>query len=275
MTARLNGQVAIVTGGAMGIGRGVCLHLASLGAAVVVADRAVQEAHELAAEIVGLGQKAQAITIDIAEESDAARTVEFARSVFGGVNILVNNAAITGHGVPLIELGTEAWNRVLATNLSGAFWMTRAAASQMRSQRTGGTVINVLAIQSHLPIPSYGAYCASKGGLESLTRAFAVELATHGIRVNGVEVASVYTSSTLTALDESASEEDFTRVSRALDQQAATLVGRMGRPRDIAAVVAFLASDDAEYLAGSIIRADGGRMLSRAPDPLIPPEARR
>jgi NAD(P)-dependent dehydrogenase (short-subunit alcohol dehydrogenase family) len=140
----------------------------------------------------------------------------------------------------------------------------------MVAQGSGGAIVNILAIQAQLPIAGYGAYVASKGGLDALTRALAVELAPHRIRVNGVVVGSVYSDSTRLVVGTPDDPADPEAVPAALDAAAATLLGRMGRPGDVARLVAFLASDDAAYLTGSLVVADGGRLLNRAPDPLIP-----
>lgn len=265
---RLSGKVAIVTGGARGIGRGIATYLATLGVAIVVADRIVEGGTAVAQEIQRDGGKAQFVEMDLERPEDAVRTVQVAVKQFGHLDILVNNAAVEGELHPLTDLSLSEWEQVIRTNLTGTFLLSQAAVRQMLAQGAGGAVINILAIQIYSPLPGFTAYSASKGGLLALTRAMAVELASKGIRVNGILVGSVYTESVRAELQLNGSAPlSIDTVPEEVDKAAATLVGRMGRPSDIARVVAFLASEDASYLAGSVITADGGRLLSRKADP--------
>jgi NAD(P)-dependent dehydrogenase (short-subunit alcohol dehydrogenase family) len=266
----LAGKVAIVTGAAQGIGRGIALHLARLGAAVVVADQNAQKGKTVVREIQHAGGQARLVEFHLERSQEAARPVKEAMAAFGDLHILVNSAATLGNLKPLTHLKLEEWQKVIATNLTGTFLISQMAARHMQARKRGGSIINILAIQALSPIPCYGAYSTSKGGLEALTRAFAVELADKGIRVNGIEVGAVYTSAVNVVLPRAwlRRSDDPETVATKLDKVAPTLIGRIGRPSDIAHVVAFLASDQAAFLAGTIIRADGGRMLSRKPDPL-------
>jgi NAD(P)-dependent dehydrogenase (short-subunit alcohol dehydrogenase family) len=195
--------------------------------------------------------------------------VDRAVAVMGGLDTLVNNAASHGRLQSIQRLSLEDWDSVLATNLTAPFLLSQAAAAIM-AVNGGGVILNVLAIQSGLPARGYGAYAASKGGLDALTRQLAVELADLHIRVNGVVLGAIYSDSVRAALPDVATSEDLEAVPPALDAGAPTLLGRMGRPSDVARLVAFLVSDDAAFMTGSLIVADGGRTLNRAPDPLIP-----
>jgi NAD(P)-dependent dehydrogenase (short-subunit alcohol dehydrogenase family) len=264
----LPGKVAIVTGGACGIGRAVAMHLATLGVAVVVGDRNVAGGTAVVQAIKSAGGKAHFVEMNLERPEDAFRTVQAATSEFGKLDVLINNAAIEGALRPITDLSLAEWQQVIGTNLTGTFLLSQAAVRQMLIQGTGGAVINILAIQMYSPLPQYSAYCASKGGLLALTRAMAVELTEHGIRVNGVAVGSVYTETVGAALQVSEGLPDGSNaVPEEADFAAATLLGRMGRPIEIAHIVAFLASEDASYIVGAVISAEGGRLLSRKPDP--------
>ena len=271
MSEGLHGRAVLVTGGTRGIGRTIARHLAARGAAVAVLARDAERGRQLVEEIERSGGTAAFVAVDLSARGTVQAAVARAADELGRVDVLVNNAATVGTLKPALELTLEEWVQPIDTNLTGTFLASQAAAHRMLAQGTGGAIVNLLAIQSTLPIQGYTAYCASKGGLEALTRALAVELGPRGIRVNGLVVGSVYSDSVREILPpELAASEDLEQVPSLLDEQAATLVGRMGRPSDIAKVVAFLASDDAAYLAGALVLADGGRVLSRRPDPLIP-----
>ncbi|HET8998669.1 MAG TPA: SDR family oxidoreductase [bacterium] len=275
MSATFEGRVSLVTGASRGIGKTIATHLSDLGAAVAIVDRDVDRGDALARRLRADGRRAEFVPADLSKPAEARRAVEDALSLLGRIDILVNNAASHGRLTSVLDMGLDEWNEVIGTNLTGTFFVSQAAARAMIPQG-GGVIINLLAIQSQLPISGYGPYCVSKGGLDALTRVLAVELAGTGIRVNGIVVGSVYSESVRAVLPpELAASDDLEVVPSVLDESAATLVGRMGRPSDIARVVTFLASDDAAYLTGTLLAADGGRQLSRRPDPLIPRKDRR
>ena len=269
MGAQLENRRVIVTGATRGIGRSVAIHLASLGARVVGVGRDPEGGRTLADTNLDGPGSLDFVRADLGEPSHAAHVVERSVEVLGGLDAVVNNAASHGTLQPLLGLPLEEWQAVMATNLTATFLVSQAAAPVM-AREGGGSIVNVLAIQSRLPARGYGAYAASKGGIESLTRVLAVELSDLRIRVNGLVLGAVYSDSTRAALPGVATSDDLEAVPPALDQGAPTLIGRMGRPSDVARIVAFLVSDDSSFLTGSMIVADGGRTLSRAPDPLIP-----
>ncbi len=265
----LAGRRIIVTGATRGIVRTVAIHRAGLGARVIGVGRDVERGRTLAEETADHAGSLGFLVADLGDAHDAARIVERSLDVLGGVDAVVNNAASHGRLQPIVALPLEEWQSVLATNLTAPFLVCQAAAPVM-AQTGGGAIVNVLAIQARLPARGYGAYAASKGGLEALTRVLAVELAQSHIRVNGLVLGAVYSDSVRAVLPDVATSEDLEMVPPVLDEGAPTLVGRMGRPSDVAKLVAFLVSDDAAFVTGSLIVADGGRMLSRGPDPLIP-----
>jgi NAD(P)-dependent dehydrogenase (short-subunit alcohol dehydrogenase family) len=262
------GKVAIVTGGAGGIGGAISRHFAELGCQVLLGDIDPRTGAQTALDIGAAGGEARFLEMDLGRPGDAQRTIEAALEAFGRLDILINCAAVLGVEKPMLELDLEEWEFVIRTNLTGTFLFSQAAARQMLKQAGGGAIVNILAIQAYMPLPGRGPYSASKGGLATMTRALAVELAGKGIRVNGIAVGSVYTEGVRDALALQSSEAPPD-----VDASAATLVGRMGRPMEIARVAAFLASEDASYLAGAIVPAEGGRLLSRKADPFLAAQA--
>ena len=263
---RFEHKVALVTGGAGGIGLGIARRFSAEGASVVIADIDAARGPVAERELLQTGP-ARFIAMDLGRAEDSPRTVAETVAAFGGVDILVNCAAVLGqrHAIPNVPL--DDWEHVIRVNLTGTFCMTQAVVRRMLEQGRGGAIINILAVQPIMPLPKWSAYAASKGGLISLNRALAVELSEQGIRVNGIAVGSVYTEAAANASLDPTMVRASGKPPAELDRASPGLVGRLGLPEDIAAVAAFLASDDASYIAGAMIPADGGRLISRKSDP--------
>jgi NAD(P)-dependent dehydrogenase (short-subunit alcohol dehydrogenase family) len=246
---KLENKVAIVTGGAKGIGLAIVRRYAAEGARVVIAD-IDSKAGEAAAGAIG----ARFIAADVGDAGNAAHVVDETCRAFGGLDILVNNAGII-HGADFLDLAEADFDRVLRVNLKGAFLVGQAAARRMVAQvkagRPPGAIVNMSSINAVVAIANHAPYCASKGGMDQLTKVMALALAPHGIRVNAIGPGSIMTD----ILKAVATDRDAKH--RIL---ARTPLGRIGDPDEIAAVAVFLASAEASYVTGQTIYADGGRL---------------
>lgn len=251
-TGRLAGQVALVTGGGRGIGRGISLRLARDGAHVVVnyCDNATA-AEATAAAIRAAGATATCAQADVSRGEQVQRMVDAIAAAHSRLDILVNNAG-RYNSVPLLDLDEARWDEVIDTNLKGMYLCTRAAVALMVPRRAGA-VVNILSTSSTLGYIGMSHYDASKGGGLQLTRSLAVELGPQGVRVNAVGPGMVETE---TPISEYGSDE-FWRT-----ELRETPLGRVGTPEDIAGAVSFLVSDDASWLTGQIIYVDGGYTVS-------------
>lgn len=245
------GKSVIVTGAASGIGLACARAFADAGAKVALSDIDEQKNRSAAQKIAQeTGASTLAIGADVAEEADCARILTETVAAFGGVDILVNNAGIVAPGT-VLDLDVRDFDRVIAVNLRAAFMLTQLAAREMVAKGVKGAIINVTSVNAVLAIPNQAAYVASKGGLQQLTKAAALGLAEHGVRVNAIGPGSIMTDILRTVMnDEPARQKVLSR----------TPLGRVGEPEEIASVALFLASDMASYVTGQTIYPDGGRM---------------
>ncbi|MBD3729227.1 MAG: SDR family oxidoreductase [Sphingomonadales bacterium] len=239
---RLEGKRAIVTGAAHGIGQAIARRFAAEGAQLLLAD--IDPAAEALAGELGH----QAILTDVARKAEVEAMVARAAELWGGLDVLVNNAGIT-HAAALDELAEEDFDRVFATNLKSALWGTQAAA---RIMGEGGAVVNMSSVNAVLAIPNQIPYVVSKGAMKQLTNVTALALAPRGIRVNAIGPGSIMTEMLQGIVDEDPAAGD-----RILSR---TPLGRCGTPEEVAAIAVFLASDEASYLTGQTIYPDGGRL---------------
>jgi NAD(P)-dependent dehydrogenase (short-subunit alcohol dehydrogenase family) len=240
---KLSNQVAIVTGAGRNIGEEISMTLACEGAKVAVVDLDKGRGEKVAAEITRAGGEATALVANVAVEADIAGIVAAVVKRWGRIDILINNAAISDNK-NILEITKEQWDAVIAVTLTGPFLMSQHAARQMVSQGTGGKIVNVGSTSGFLGRSRAVAYAAAKGGIANLTRAMAVQLAPHKIRVNGVVPNKI-------GSPVGKDEFDPTR-------PVVNLVGRPGVPRDMARAVLFLVSDDSDFVAGNMLFVDGG-----------------
>jgi len=260
---RLAKKIAIVTGTSPNIGGGIAEGLAEEGATVVCVDLAADNAGQCAEAIRRSGGQALGITCDVTDEGQVEAMVARVRQTYGGVDVLVNNAGILG-GLGVLEMPVERWSRQIAVNLTGTFLCTKHAARLMVAQQRRGSIVVVVSTAGHQGQAGNIAYSTSKSGLLNFTRAAAMDLARHGIRVNSL---------TPTATD---TEEAADRAvawgrprpeprPRGLDFAKMVPMGKLPSPHHYARAVAFLASDDAELITGTDLRVDAGAIAKYWP----------
>jgi 3-oxoacyl-[acyl-carrier protein] reductase len=244
--SHLQGKVAIVTGGTRGIGLAIAGWLAEHGASVVISGRDVDRLNGAVKELQAHGTPVEGVVADAAKREDADRLVETARERFGRVDVLVNNAGITRDGL-VIRMKDEDWDRVLETNLKGAFLMTRAASKAMVRAKAGGRIINIASTAGAMGNPGQANYSAAKAGLIGLTKATARELAHWSILVNAVAPGLIETDMAA-AMPAEAREAMLAQVP----------LKRIGTAREVAEMVGFLAGDGAAYVTGQVFHVNGG-----------------
>ncbi|MDB5919236.1 MAG: dehydrogenase [Massilia sp.] len=243
---KLADKVAIVTGATQGIGLACATRLVAEGARVMLVD--IKPEGEQAA--LQLGGAARFFVGDVSQKADVDAMIAATLQAFGHIDILVNNVGVT-HAADFLDLAEIDFDRVLRINLKSMFLCGQAAAREMVKRQTG-CIINMSSVNSELAIPNQVPYVVSKGGVNQLTKVMALNLAPHGIRVNGIGPGTILTELAKKAVLGSP-EARHTILSR-------TPLGRCGEPEEVASIAAFLASDDASYMTGQTIYADGGRM---------------
>ena len=249
----LEGRKAIVTGASSGIGKATAHRLAAEGARVCLnyyseADKAGAE--QGVKEIGKAGGQAIALQADVGSEDDVIHLVSAAAKELGGLDLLVNNAGIENQ-VALTEMPLASWERVLHTNLTGAFLCLREAAKLMIAAK-GGVIVNVSSVHEFIPWPGYAHYCSSKGGLKLLMETAARELASGGVRVVNVAPGAIATPINERLLEHPTEEH-------AVEEEIP--LGRMGKAEEVAALIAWVASDEAGYVTGTTLVVDGGMSL--------------
>ncbi|MCW8131789.1 MAG: 3-oxoacyl-ACP reductase FabG [Planctomycetota bacterium] len=242
------GKVAVVTGGARGIGKAISKRLSDLGADVAILGRNVEAAQAFAAELSAGGRRAKGYACDISDAKQVDAAIEEVVKDFGKIDVLVNNAGITQDGL-LMRMSDEAWSKVLETNLTGVFRAIRAVARPMLKARSGA-IVNIGSVVGLIGNAGQANYCAAKAGLIGLTQSAAREFGPRGVRVNAVAPGLIETDMTANLSD---------------DQKKGLTgnlpLGRAGKPEDVAGVVAFLAGDDAAYITGQVLAVDGGMVM--------------
>jgi NAD(P)-dependent dehydrogenase (short-subunit alcohol dehydrogenase family) len=250
----MTGRTAIVTGAARGIGRAIALQLAALGADVAVLDVEPAGVAKVAHEVAALGPRGEAVTCDVTDPGQVRAAFDDVARTYGGIDILVNNAYV-GWQAPPLELELDDWNRVFAVDVAGYLLCSQSAARHMVARRRGA-IVNVSSVASSTALGRGNlAYGSAKAAVNQLTRELAVEFASAGVRVNAVLPCHIHSPS------------------RAQDSESAELVktyvsgiplGRLGLPEEVAATVAFLASDAASLITGALLPVDGGNLALNA-----------
>lgn len=250
----LSGRVAIVTGAAMGIGKACALALARSGASVVLVDIDVPAGEAARAEVAAAGASAVFVRADVNSMADIEAAAAAAVAEFGGIDILVNNAA-RAIGGKVDEIDEATWNEVISTNLTSV-WRGMKACVPIMKQRGGGSIVSMSSVQSLTGFSGWAAYAAAKGGINSLTQQAALDLAPHKIRVNAVAPGTI-----MTPLNERVFREHPDPDALIRTWNEAHPLGRFGQPEEVAEAVLFLASDRASFITGTILRVDGGLMV--------------
>ena len=253
----LSNKIALVTGGGSGIGRASALALAAAGADIVVNDIDASKASAVAGEVEALGRRALASVASVADYPAVESMVDSAWSDFGPIDILVNNAGIyLFYDGPFGDMPLENWHGILEVNLHGVFHLSRAVLRHMVPRGAGGKIVNissVLAATAHFTASSYHV---AKAGVNALTRSLAVDLAKHKINVNAIGPGAIATEGLGASLDADTISAYRDRIPW----------GARGRPKDIGNVVAFLASEEANYITGQVIYVDGGYLADSTPE---------
>lgn len=250
---RVEGKTIIVTGGSVGIGRAACLVLAREGANVAVTDLEEKEGRKVVDEITDAGGSAEFWHLDVSDETEVQEVFAKVRERFGGIDVLVNNAGISGVDKPTHEITEEEWNKVMDINVKGVFLCTKHALTTMR-ESGGGSIINLSSIYGLVSAPDLPPYHASKGAVRLMTKTDALLYAKEKIRVNSVHPGFIWTP-LVEELGER-SEEGVEKFREQLDSLHP--IGHVGEPDDIAYGVLYLASDESKFVTGSELVIDGG-----------------
>jgi NAD(P)-dependent dehydrogenase (short-subunit alcohol dehydrogenase family) len=248
---RFDDKIALITGASRGIGKAIAINYASLGAKVVLASRKQAGVNQVAEEINTRGGQALAIAAHTGDTGAVERLVGKTEEAFGGIDILVNNAATNPHFGPILSADEGQWNKILDTNLIGYFRVAKACAESMVT-RGGGKIINIASVAGKVPLPGMGVYCVSKAGVLMLTKVLAVELAPENIQVNAIAPGFVKTRFSSAILDD---PQMLASTLNTIPQ------GRIAEADEIASAAVFLASDGSSYITGETISIDGGQSL--------------
>jgi len=249
---RVEGKVAIVTGGALGIGKATCLLLAEEGAKVAVTDILDKEGQELTKKIKSIGGVAEFWRLDVSNEKEVEKTFADIHKKFGKIDVLVNNAGIAGVSKPTHEISEEEWDKVMAVNVKGVFFCTKHVVPYMK-KTGGGSIINLSSIYGIVSAPDVPPYHASKGAVRIMTKTDAFLYAKDKIRVNSVHPGFIWTPMVEGYLKSQGDVEEGRKYLDTLHP-----IGRVGEPEDIAYGIVYLASDESKFVTGSELVIDGG-----------------
>jgi NAD(P)-dependent dehydrogenase (short-subunit alcohol dehydrogenase family) len=253
----LNGEVAIVTGAAQGLGLGIAAELARQGAKVVIGDIQAEKAQDEAKSLSDQGLQVEAANLDIADSRQVDSFFENVLERYKRLDILVNNAGVGQKVIPIVELSDEEWDRVIGITLTGIFYCARAAGRIMEKQ-CSGTIVNISSINGQNPAALVAAYNVAKAGVISLTQTLALELAAYGVRVNAVCPGPVYTEFNKSVMAQRCQTLGIKEEQMIERVRSAVPLGRWGEPEDISNMVAFLCGPRSAWMTGDVVRVSGG-----------------
>lgn len=250
---RIENKVAVVTGGADGIGKATCVRFAKEGAAVVIADVNTELGRKTAAEITAAGGKAQFVETDVANEQSIVTMVAAAVKAYGKIDILVNNAAV--FVLKGIDASVEEWHKILGVNVIGASLVAKHVVPEIK-KAGGGAIVNLGSISSFIAQPEFVTYNATKAALATMSRCMALDLAPHNIRVNAVCPGTIWTQ----IVERLTREAGMDRAAADRDPAwgGSCMLKRLADPSEVASAILFLVSDDASYVTGAHLMVDGG-----------------